>query len=146
MDVGDGRRIVHLVPIAAPPERVWRALVDPAVMGRWLDGPVTLEPRPGGAFQVDWGDCGAVAGQVVAVDPPHRFVMDWDGYPDGASTRLTFALTATADQTEVSFVHAGYGKSEDRDAIYEGENSGWVDLLAALKRVVEGSDERENVA
>jgi len=135
-----GRRIEHAVAVAAPPERVWRALADPAEAGRWAEGIVTLEPRPGGAVRFDWGELGAAHGRVVAVEPPHRLVFDWEGYPDASSTRIAFALAPDGAGTTVSLVHSGYGDGAEWDGVYNGEATGWVDLLDGLRRVAEGGD------
>ncbi|CAA9565464.1 MAG: hypothetical protein AVDCRST_MAG73-4115 [uncultured Thermomicrobiales bacterium] len=135
-----GRRIEHEVAIAAPPERVWRALVEPVEAGRWAGGTVTLAPSPDGAVRFDWGEQGAVDGRVVALDPPRHLVMDWDGYPDPGTTRVAFALAPDGAGTAVSLVHSGYGDGVAWDGFFDGEATGWVDLLDALRRVVESGD------
>ncbi|MCX7890440.1 MAG: SRPBCC domain-containing protein [Rhodobacteraceae bacterium] len=69
---------------AAPPEGVWRALTDPAVIPRWMwafDWPMTtceIDPRPGGSFTFrHTGPEGAsffFTGPILQVEPPHRMV------------------------------------------------------------------------
>lgn len=145
-----GRRIEREVVIAAPPEAVFRALVDPALMSRWYAGDVRIEARPGGAVRFDWGDDGVVTGAVVAIEPPHRLVLDWReplgaNQAAGAITRIVFALAPEGAGTRLRLIHSGFGGGDDWDRLYEGETSGWGDLLEALRRLVEANRARPSV-
>jgi uncharacterized protein YndB with AHSA1/START domain len=145
-----GRRIEREVVIAAPPEVVFRALIDPALMSRWYAGDVRIEARPGGAVRFDWGDDGVVTGAVVAVDPPHRLVLDWReppgaSRPAGATTRIVFELAPAGAGTRLRLVHSGFGGGDDWDRLYDGEATGWGDLLEALRFLVEGNGAQPSV-
>lgn len=70
---------------AAPPEDVYQAHVDPALVQQWMLGPpgwtmpVCLsDPRPGGAIRYEWTDGKGggfhLTGEYVELDPPHRIV------------------------------------------------------------------------
>jgi len=63
--------------IDAPPDTVWRFLVEPERIVRWMGSTATLDPRAGGAFRVDYGQGDIVAGEYIEVDPPRRVVFSW---------------------------------------------------------------------
>lgn len=70
---------------AAPPDTVFRAHTDPAIMPRWLTGPdgwsmpfCHSDARPGGTLRCEWTDGQGngfhLTGEYIEVDPPHRIV------------------------------------------------------------------------
>jgi uncharacterized protein YndB with AHSA1/START domain len=69
---------------AAPPEAVYRAHTDPALVQKWLLGPegwtmpvCQLDPRPGGKIRYEWarGNQGFyLTGEILEMDPPRRIV------------------------------------------------------------------------
>ena len=84
------------VDLPAPPEEVFRHLTDPAAMIRWMGQHATLEPMPGGAFEVDINGV-PVRGRYLEVDPPRRVLVSWGvagngDMPPGA-TEVEFTLT-----------------------------------------------------
>lgn len=50
----------HSVDIAAPPAAVWSALTEPAQLERWIASRATVDPRPGGRFDLGWGPEGVL--------------------------------------------------------------------------------------
>jgi uncharacterized protein YndB with AHSA1/START domain len=63
--------------IALPPEEVFRYLVDPELMARWIGRSHDLEPQPGGRFRVEVSDGNIAAGRYVEVIPPLRVAFTW---------------------------------------------------------------------
>ena len=70
---------------AAPPEAVFRAHTDPALVQRWLLGPegwtmpvCQLDARAGGQFRYEWtngkGQGFHITGELIALEPPRRIV------------------------------------------------------------------------
>ena len=69
---------------AAPPERVYAAHTDPALIAQWMFGPdgwtmpeCISHPRPGGRIRFTWekdGESFSLNGEYVELDPPHRIV------------------------------------------------------------------------
>lgn len=57
------RRLDH------PPEKVWRAVTEPARLAEWFPTTVTPDLRPGGAVGFGFGPAGA----VTDLDPPRLF-------------------------------------------------------------------------
>jgi uncharacterized protein YndB with AHSA1/START domain len=63
--------------IDASPEVVWGFWVDPERMVRWMGATATLEPRPGGAFRIDYGQGDRIAGEYLELDEPRRLTLRW---------------------------------------------------------------------
>lgn len=75
-------RILH-----APPERVFRAFLEPELMRQWIAPDeldvdrVTVDPRVGGRIEV-WhsqhgASTGRFEGRFVTIDPPRELVYRW---------------------------------------------------------------------
>lgn len=118
-------QIEHEETYLHPPERVWRALTDPAELGVWLmpndfaalaGHRFTFDARPG---------LGLIDGEVLDVEPPRLLRCRWSGV--FGHTVVTFTLTPVGSGTRLRVTHAGWdGKGlPHRD----GFDSGWHDKL-----------------
>jgi uncharacterized protein YndB with AHSA1/START domain len=79
------RFVVVTRRFAAPPEAVYRAHTDPALVQKWMLGPegwtmpvCILDPRPGGKIRYEWtngkGQSFYLTGELLEMDPPRRIV------------------------------------------------------------------------
>jgi uncharacterized protein YndB with AHSA1/START domain len=79
------KHVVVTRRFAAPPEAVYRAHTDPALVQRWLLGPegwtmpvCQLDLRPGGKIRYEWmnvkGGGFYLTGEWLELDPPRRIV------------------------------------------------------------------------
>lgn len=124
--------LVHSVRIAAVPETVFPFFTDPERLVRWMGKTATLDPRPGGAFRVDYGKGDVAAGTYREVDPPRRLVLTWgweaagDPVPPGAST-VEIDLAPDGDGTLLTLRHSGL-PVESR----AGHAEGWDHFLERL--------------
>ena len=106
--------------IAASPERVFRAWVEPELLVRWQfpERSVRLEvaafeARPGGAYRFRFhnadGQVDSVSGTFLELLPPKRLVFSWTWDttdPDGgAETRVSVDLAADGDGTQLTVRH-----------------------------------------
>jgi uncharacterized protein YndB with AHSA1/START domain len=126
------------VDIEASPEDVFKHLVDPHEMVRWMGQHAVLEAHPGGRFEIDVNGV-PVRGQYVAVDPPSRVVVTWgmagsEDLPPG-STEVEFTLTAEGSGTRLRLVHRNL---PDAQAPQHAE--GWGHFLPRLSAVASGHD------
>lgn len=124
------------IEIQASPEEVFEYLVTPEGMTAWMGQWASLDPRPGGTFQVDIAGS-PIRGSYLEVDRPHRVVMSWGvagsaDFPPGAS-RVSVTLVATARGTRVDLVHSGLP-----DVLIAGHTDGWAHFLPRLSVVAEG--------
>jgi uncharacterized protein YndB with AHSA1/START domain len=98
-----GRTVLRFTRrLAHPPDKVWRAITDPAELRHWFPARVDTEPRVGAPmrFTFEGMDLAPSSGEVVEFDPPRVFAYRWDDnmlrweiVPDGDGCRLYFSHT-----------------------------------------------------
>jgi uncharacterized protein YndB with AHSA1/START domain len=126
------------VRIAAPPEQVFPYLVEPDQLVRWMGTEASVDPRPGGRYDLVVNGLG-ISGHVEVYDPPKRLVVSW-GYIDspdlapGAST-VEIVLTADGRDTVVELTHRGLDARQRRD-----HRAGWLHWLERLRVAAAGGD------
>lgn len=122
-----------------PPEKVWRALTQQALIEDWLMAN-DFEPVEGRAFKLrtapmpHWD--GVVDGEVLEVLPHQRLVYRWVVGNDEAALRtvVTWTLTATDGGTQVRMEQTGF--REDQRQNLKGAVWGWNKNLDAFERVL----------
>lgn len=138
--------IVETIEIAATPERVFRALTDPALLLAWWGDPAVcvathweVDPRVRSRWRSRWhwktadgGPDFEIGGEVLAVDPPRLLVYSWrdERYPQLPVTTVRYELQATAAGVRVRVIHSGFGGPTPDYQDYRG---GWSLLLTKLK-------------
>ena len=81
MAVAEEHRIDRSITIKAPPERVWRALTNPAELSAWFKVQIEGELAPNTEVWMTSTHAG-YEGQrfqvrIVEMSPPHRLVWQW---------------------------------------------------------------------
>ncbi len=124
-----------------PPEKIWRALTQSALIAEWLmqndHEPVVgrrfnfrATPIPGMWNGVS--DC-----EVLVVEPCTRLVWRWQASgeekADGLDSVVTWTLTPVDGGTLVRMEHAGFRPKDE--AGYQGMGGGWPRIVAGLERV-----------
>ncbi|MEV7085953.1 SRPBCC family protein [Streptomyces sp. NPDC093085] len=129
----DGRtalRMEHRLPY--PPERVWRALTDPASLGRWFPSEVTLDLAPGGAMEFRFPGAApgtpVMTGTVTDADEPRHFAFTW------GTDHLSWTVTPDGEGSLLTLVHT-FG---DRPGAASFA-SGWQLCVGALDRLLSGA-------
>jgi uncharacterized protein YndB with AHSA1/START domain len=127
----------------APPDRVFRAFVEPEALRRWKapgDAEVVLvevDLRPGGRYRIHMrGKDGTVyrlTGEYREISPPKRlsFTWHWETDPLEKETLVTVDFTDLGGRTEVALVHSGFTEEADRD----GHGRGWEGAFPKLAAV-----------
>jgi uncharacterized protein YndB with AHSA1/START domain len=136
-----GRTIQKELFIAAPPERVYRAFTSKEDLERWFVTTATLEPRPGGVFNLWWKE-NHVPGEFVALDPPRSLAFTWDDGPGFSLTTCTIEFIPENDGTLLRLTHTGFLDGENWDQLYDGVNGGWTMELGNLKTWLETGIEK----
>ncbi|MFN0180269.1 MAG: SRPBCC domain-containing protein [Gemmatimonadales bacterium] len=130
------------ITIEAPCEAVWRALIEPEALKRWVGSPgrPTVEPRVGGRYEYGWSyqiDGKTVAGgptRILEIVPGRKLVVDWPdwrGDPAVSAQHLTWLLEPAGAHTRLTFVHGGFGRTTD----LSDYPFGWVHFLGELTQV-----------
>jgi uncharacterized protein YndB with AHSA1/START domain len=136
---GQTESISFEVDLHHPPEKVWRALTDPALLERWLLPVIDLKLEPGSAFtfktQAYPGWDGTVNCRVVEIEAYRKLSYTWS--VPFLDTVVTFTLTPTASGTRLSLVQSGFKTDQKRE--FGGARYGWkmmgeklVNLLAEI--------------
>ena len=137
---GATQSIVEERMMPHPPEKVWRALTQPALIAQWLMQN-DFEPKVGHRFsfraQPQPGWSGVVNCEVKIVEPLRRLVYTWgDGTESdgGLRTVVTWTLAPEAGGTRLRMEQSGFRL--DDEANYRGAGYGWRRFLAGLERVI----------
>ena len=105
------RNVTRTLEIAAPRPQVFRALLDPGTLSRWLFASVNLTPEQGSEYSFEWRDSAAPAtasGQILELIADTRLVLSWFMEADGVESTAAFDLEdAPGGGTRLNFVHAG---------------------------------------
>jgi uncharacterized protein YndB with AHSA1/START domain len=127
------RHIVVTRRFAAPPEAVYRAHTEPALIQKWLLGPdgwtmpvCVSEPRPGGKIRFEWsngkGEGFHLTGEYLELAPFSRIVhvermylpdptpdnhVETNFKPDGDATLMTLRMTLPDAATRAAMLATG---------------------------------------
>jgi uncharacterized protein YndB with AHSA1/START domain len=139
--------------IAAPPERVYRAWLDPQLMSRWFAPAsftvrkVEVDERVGGRLRIwhadsNGNDVGGAEAEIVELIPGERIVLHWqfvgpDRTTDPAlTTRLIITFTPTPGGTQLDLTHDRLDSLRNQfPYIAEQVRPGWESALDALVAV-----------
>ena len=123
-----------------PPEKVWRALTQQALLADWLmknDFTATVGARF--TFRTQpmphWN--GVVECEVLAVEPHQRLSYSWNA-GDGKKlyTTVTWTLTPVDGGTRLRMEQSGFGPQDDNN--YKGAAYGWQRMIEALEKLLAG--------
>jgi len=123
------------------PQKVWRALTDPALLTEWLLPVAGFKLEPHAAFtfktQAYPGWDGTVNCRVLEIEALRKLSYAWVVGDMALDTIVTFTLTPTASGTRLSLVQSGF--KPDQKQNFGGARYGWklmggklVDLLARV--------------
>jgi len=121
------------------PEKVWRALTDPALLAEWLLPAIGLQLEPGAEFMFKTqpypGWDGTVNCRFLEIEPQRTLSYTWT--VPFLDTVVTFTLTPSALGTRLSLVQSGFTSDQKRES--GGARYGWkmmggklVDLLGRI--------------
>ena len=129
------RSVVIEREIAAPPEKLWRALTQPHLIAEWLMQndfkPVaghrfTLRRQPKPEVNVVI-DC-----EVLEVEPHQTLTYTWQAF--GLESVVTWTLTPTPTGTRLTMVQTGF--RPDQETAYRGAKAAWRQFFAGLEQLV----------
>ncbi len=123
--------------LAAPPERVFAAWTDPALLRRWycpnpeLALEVEADARVGGRYRVDMGEGRFVAeGEYTELVPGRVVAFTWRWTTSDVVSAVRVELSPTPEGgTRLLLVHTGLEDADDA----QGHREGWELSLARLE-------------
>ena len=134
------RTLVVERTIPHPPEKIWRALTQSALLEDWLmkndfqaavGAKFTFRTQP----MPHWN--GVVECEVLAVEPHQRLSYSWNA-GDGKKlyTTVTWTLTQVEGGTRLRMEQSGFGPQDDNN--YKGAAYGWQRMIEALEKLLAG--------
>lgn len=151
----DSDAIVSEIYIAASPEEVFRALVDPGLVVKWWGGQgaeqsfrcthFQCDLRPGGKWRSTGVDAQdrpfEVTGEYIEIDPPHLLVQTWvASWTAQVKTTVRWELQPTSQGTRVRHQHSGLAAHPKIAKSFRG----WPRILSWLQAFVEKGETVED--
>jgi uncharacterized protein YndB with AHSA1/START domain len=133
------------IVIDAPRARVFRALVEPALLNRWFATKAQVDPRVGGIYSMgqeyEVGGRTAIFGpsRILEIVPNERLVLDWLDWRGDVTrppSRIAWTLESVGAKTKVTFVHDGFSRTVDMSDY----PFGWGYFLGKLRDTAESLD------
>jgi uncharacterized protein YndB with AHSA1/START domain len=131
------RSLVIEKELPYPPEKIWRALTEGALIKEWLMDN-DFQPVVGHRFTFrstpmpNWN--GIVECEVLVVEPNKKLSYSWGSL--GLGSVVVWTLVVTEGGTLVRMEQSGF--RPDQEAAYKGAKYGWQRFIGNLERVVAG--------
>jgi uncharacterized protein YndB with AHSA1/START domain len=125
-----------------PPEKVWRALTDPAMLSEWLLPVSGLTVERGAEFtfnappQPGWD--GKVDCRFLEIEPQKKLSYTWTVGGMELDTVVTFRLTPTGTGTRLSLVQSGFKPEQKQN--FGGARYGWKMMGGKLVELLDRTD------
>jgi uncharacterized protein YndB with AHSA1/START domain len=120
-----------------PPEKIWRALTQEALIKQWLMDN-DFKPSVGHKFKFRstpvprWD--GIIESEVKIVEPNKQLSYSWSTM--GMTSVVAWTLTPTKKGTLIRMEHSGF--RSEQDAAYKGAMYGWQNFIGNLEKIVAG--------
>jgi uncharacterized protein YndB with AHSA1/START domain len=152
MTIAEMSRIDRSIEIAAPPERVWRALTSANELSEWFKMSIEGDIAPGREVWMTVRHPGEYQGmrfpvKIVEMTPPRRFVWEWHpgavdpnfDYAKEPRTTVTFTMEPSGRGTRLSVSETGFDALvvERRAKAYKENTQGWTEVLVWLQQHAE---------
>lgn len=124
------------IETAIGPEAAWQAVTLPERMALWFTEATPLG-GVGATYRLDFGEGSVVAGEVVRLDPGHRFAYTWawEG-AEGSATTVEWTVEPRAGGgSRVRLVHSGWEPGEE--TARDDHEAYWTGYLDDLRDILE---------
>ncbi|CAN5135452.1 SRPBCC family protein [soil metagenome] len=131
--------LVYVNTIAAPPERVWQAITDPAFTARyWYGTRLESDWKVGSSITFVKPQGEPDTGRVLVADKPRTLSFSWHiAWGEMAKekdSRVTFTIEPDGGGSKLTLVHDEF---EEGSKAAEALKHGWPGILAGLKKSLE---------
>ena len=136
-----GPKHVYEIYIRTTPEKLWRAITNPAFTKQYFyEQAVESSCEKGAPYSHRTSDGTLmIEGKIVEIDPPHRLVQTFscpakeDTRADRAS-RVTWLIEQIGDACKLTLTHDDF---DGETATYKSVGKGWNPVLSGLKTLLE---------
>jgi uncharacterized protein YndB with AHSA1/START domain len=135
-------KTAYVTYIAATPEKIWQALIDPAFTAHYFFGrTVEIEPKQGGSFILRMPDGRVdVQGRVIEYDPPRKLSVTWhvewiEEFRKLPACLVTYEIAQAGEAVRLTMTESY--SWDVPDAILAGGRMGWPAILSSLKSLLE---------
>ncbi|MGH3977641.1 MAG: SRPBCC family protein [Pseudonocardiaceae bacterium] len=143
----DGRPVLRIERrLAHPPEKVWRALTEPAQLSQWYPFRVSeMDLRTGGKIRFDDGQGTTMGAVITELDPPRVFafsehapaemvresddLVHFELRPEGEGCLLIFTHTFDDRPAAASYATGWHGCLDALDMLLDGRPVEWPDSM-----------------
>ena len=136
-------RVTRIVSVDAPVATVWRCLVEPELLARWL-GDIAAFPDgvvPGAMGRFAWSGEVVLAARIHEVEPQSRFSFEWaEGILSGRASSVELTLREIDGCAQVHLVESGFpleGDDATRREALRSLAAGWTVVLDELVELAE---------
>jgi uncharacterized protein YndB with AHSA1/START domain len=143
-DYGDPQPQIRVsLLIDAPRARVFRALMDPALLNQWVASAADVDPRVGGRYSYGWSyETGGrkVEGgpsRIIELVQDEKLVTDWPDWRGDESVprqKITWLLADEGRQTRLTLIHDDFSRAVD----ISDYPFGWGWFLSRLEATLKG--------
>ena len=145
-------RIEKTIDLAAPIDRVWRAISDHEEFGAWfkvaLEAPFAVGQEARGRISHPGYEHVTWTARVTAIEPPRLLAFTWHPYgvdPDVDYTKeertlVEFKLEPIAAGTRLTVVESGFDKvpAQRREEAFRMNDGGWTQQIRNIRAHVDG--------
>jgi uncharacterized protein YndB with AHSA1/START domain len=136
-------RVTRIVSVDAPVATVWRCLVEPELLARWL-GDIAAFPDgvvPDALGRFAWTGEVVLAARIREVEPEARFSFEWaEGILSGRASTVEMTLRRLDGGTQLHLVESGFpleGDDATRREALRSLAAGWTVELDELVDLAE---------
>jgi activator of HSP90 ATPase len=127
------KNIILAAALPASPERLFDMYLDAATHAAFTGLPVTIEPRPSGAFRAFEG---AIWGTILHVEPKRQIVQTWRSVnfaPGSIDSVLTLSFWPDGDGGRIELVQVNVCDSDFAGVSHGWEKHYWTPWRAYLE-------------
>ena len=145
----DALSVRRTIRIAAPLDKVWSAITEPAHISQWFGATILDGSGPGATGTMTFEGYGAVPVRVEEVDDLRSISYRWtnddaaatlpDAVEESRSTVFTFTLDEVEGGTQLSVVETGFESTSDPLPNLRDHGIGWTEELDKLVALLEGA-------
>lgn len=134
-------RTIHFaLDVGAPPETVWRLLVEPVEIPRWWEGVREVQlsaPQVGGRYVLVYESGAPDVAEILGRTPGRLLRCRWTS-SEPAPTVIEYRLAPHGGGTRLAFTNLGYGDGGAWDVAYRRNFPGWLGMMQSVLALAEG--------